>query len=112
LLSIASSRAAVRVPAAAPPPLAGDFPGQSSSTNRSRASPIDDPRRLFACPHSTSLPASLPSPSGPRGGGGAKGIFVKDLKVLGSSVHKDCSLFCGLIQQVVKLIKNLRKIQK
>jgi hypothetical protein len=44
--------------------------------------------------------------------GGAKGIFVKDLKVLGSLVHKDCSLFCGLVQQLVKLIKNRRKIQK
>jgi hypothetical protein len=68
LLSIASSRTAVRVPVGASPlPLAGDFTDQSSSTNRSRVSPIDDPRRLFAFPRSTSPPASLPSPSGPRG---------------------------------------------
>jgi hypothetical protein len=45
-------------------------------------------------------------------GRGTKGIFVKDLKVLGSFVHKDCSLFCGLVQQLVKSIKNRRKIQK
>jgi hypothetical protein len=44
--------------------------------------------------------------------GGAKGKFVKDLKLLGSSVLKDCSLFCGLVLQLVKLIKNRRKIQK
>jgi hypothetical protein len=71
---------------------------------------IDDPRSLFTCPCFTSPPASLPSPSGPKGG--TKGIFVKDLKVLGSFVHKDCSLFCGLVQQLVKSIKNHRKIQK
>jgi hypothetical protein len=34
---------------------------------------------------------------------------VKDLKVLGSFVHKDCSLFCGLVQQLVKSITNRRK---
>jgi hypothetical protein len=45
-------------------------------------------------------------------GGETKVIFVKDLKVLGSFVHKDCSLFCGLVQQLVKSIKNHRKIQK
>jgi hypothetical protein len=44
--------------------------------------------------------------------GGAKGKFVKDLKLLGSSVLKDCSLFYGLVLQLVKLIKNRRKIQK
>jgi hypothetical protein len=44
--------------------------------------------------------------------GGAKGITVKDLKVLGFFMHKDCSLFCGLVQQIVKSIKNCRKIQK
>jgi hypothetical protein len=44
--------------------------------------------------------------------GGTKGIFVKDLKVLGSFVHKDCTLFCGFVQQLVKSIKNRRKIQK
>jgi hypothetical protein len=44
--------------------------------------------------------------------GGAKGISVKDLKVLGSFAQKDCSLFCGLVQQLVKSIKNRRKIQK
>jgi hypothetical protein len=45
-------------------------------------------------------------------GRGTKGIFVKDSKVLGSFVHKDCSLFCGLVQQLVKPIKKRRKIQK
>jgi hypothetical protein len=44
--------------------------------------------------------------------GGAKDITVKDLKVLGSFVHKDFSLFCGLFQQLVKSITNRRKIQK
>jgi hypothetical protein len=44
--------------------------------------------------------------------GGAKDITVKDLKVLGTFVHKDCSLFCGLVQQLVKSIKNGRKISK
>jgi hypothetical protein len=111
LLIIAFPRTAVRVPAGAPPlPLAGDFPGQSSSTNRSQVSPIDDPRSLFACLCSTSPPESLPSLSGPKGG--AKGITVKDLKVLRTSVLKDCSLFCGLVQQFVKSIKNCRKSQK
>jgi hypothetical protein len=37
---------------------------------------------------------------------------VKDLKVLGSSVHKDCSRFCGLVQQLVKLIKIVEKSKK
>jgi hypothetical protein len=69
--------------------------------------PIDDPHSLLACLCSTSPPASLPSPSGPRGE--AKGLTVKDLKVLGTFVHKDCSLFCGLVQQLVKSIKNRKK---
>jgi hypothetical protein len=37
---------------------------------------------------------------------------VKDSKVLGFAVQKDSSLFCELIQHLVKLIKNRRKIQK
>jgi hypothetical protein len=41
-----------------------------------------------------------------------KGIYVKDLKVLGSGVQKDSSLFYSLVQQLVKSIKNHRKIQK
>jgi hypothetical protein len=87
LLSTAPFLTAVRAPAVAPPlrrapPLAGDFPGRSSSTNQSRVSPIAFPRRLFACPCPTSPPACSPSPSGPRGG--TKGLIVKVLKLLGS----------------------------
>jgi hypothetical protein len=66
-LSPAPSLTTVRVPAGAPPPLTGDSSGRSTATNRSRVSPIDDPRHLFAWPRSTSPPASLPPPSGLRG---------------------------------------------
>jgi hypothetical protein len=67
-----------RTAAAPPPPLAGDSPGQSTATNRSRVSPIDDPCRLFAWPSSTSPSASLLPPSGPRGRD--RGYFCEDFK--------------------------------
>jgi hypothetical protein len=98
-----------RAAAAPPPPLAGEFPG-------------DPPPIIHGLVQSTIPVASLPARAPPRRQrachrrqdqrGGTKGIFVKDLKVLGSFVHKDCSLFCGLVQQLVKSIKNRRKIQK
>jgi hypothetical protein len=106
----APSLTAVQVPAGAPPPLAGDSSGRSTATNRSRVSLIEDPHRLFAWPRSTSPPASLPPPSGPRGRN--RGFCVKILKILGFAVQKDCSLFCELVQHLVKSIKNRRKIQK
>jgi hypothetical protein len=43
---------------------------------------------------------------------GPEGISVKDSKVLGFAVQKDSSLFCELVQHLVKLIKNRRIIQK
>jgi hypothetical protein len=42
-------------------------------------------------------------------GGGTEGICVKILKVLGFAVQKDCSLFCELVQHLVKSIKNRKK---
>jgi hypothetical protein len=41
--------------------------------------------------------------------GGAKGITVKDLKVLRTFTHKDCSLFCGLVQQLENRLKIVEK---
>jgi hypothetical protein len=41
-----------------------------------------------------------------------EGISVKISKVLGFAVQEDSSLFCELVQHLVKLIKNRRKIQK
>jgi hypothetical protein len=50
-LSPGPALTAVRFPAGAPPPpLAGDFLGRSTATNRSRVSPIDNPCRLFVWP--------------------------------------------------------------
>jgi hypothetical protein len=37
---------------------------------------------------------------GPKGGE-AKGIYVKDSKVLGFGAQKDSSLFCSLVRQLV-----------
>jgi hypothetical protein len=99
-----------RAASAPPPPLAGDLPDRSITTNRSRVSPIASPRRLFATPSPTVPPASLPSPSGPRGG--TKGLIVKVLRVLGGLVLKDSSQFYGLIQCLVNSISIHRKIRK
>jgi hypothetical protein len=53
-------------------------------------------------------PATAVGPEGE----GTEGICVKILKVLGFAVQKDSSLFCELVQHLVKSIKNHRKIQK
>jgi hypothetical protein len=79
-LSPGLSLAAVQFPAVAPPLLAGDSPGQSTATNRSRVSPIDDPCRLFVWPSPTSPPASWFPPSRPRGRD--RGYFCEDFKSL------------------------------
>jgi hypothetical protein len=42
-------------------------------------------------------------------GGRTEGISVKISKVLGSAVQEDSSLFCELVQRLIKLIKNSRK---
>jgi hypothetical protein len=83
-LSPALTLTAVRVPAGAPPPLAGDLSGQTTAANQSLVSPIDYPHSMFTSPCPTSPSASSPPPSGP--GGGIEGILVRILKVLGSAV--------------------------
>jgi hypothetical protein len=97
----------VRAAAALPPPLAGALTGRSTATNRSQVRPIDDPHRMFAWPSPTLPPASWFPPSGPRGVD--RGYICEDFKSLGSPAQEDSSLFCELVQHLVKSIKNRRK---
>jgi hypothetical protein len=65
------------------PPLAGDTPGQPTTANRERVSPIAYPPRLFACRAS---PRHRRARLHRRAQGGkTEGILVKVLKVLGSA---------------------------
>jgi hypothetical protein len=76
---------------APPPPLTGDLPGRTSTTNRSRVRPIALPARLFASPSLTSRPASTPPLSGY--GVGNRGHICEDLKIPGACVGESLTTF-------------------
>jgi hypothetical protein len=114
-LSPGPSLTAIQVPAGAPPLLRRRRSPETPPTNP--PPPIDHgwvestipatclrgrapPRRRRACSRRRVR------------GGGTEGISVKISKVLGFVVQNDSSLFCELVQHLVKLIKNRRKIQK
>jgi hypothetical protein len=82
-------RRSPETPPADPPPSIDHWWVQSTipiACLRGRA----PPRRRRACPHRRAR------------GEGTKGICVRILKVLGFAVQKDCSLFCELVQHLVK----------